>query len=74
MKLSSLGFNATVDKKRLGMWNTLFRQDHLFPHPNSYIANGMKPKPRIFEVFPEDEPMISDFVLSHLDHFSVAMI
>jgi len=34
----------------------------------------MKPKPRIFEVFPEAEAMISDFVLSHLDHFSVAIL
>ena len=73
-KLSPLGFNATVDKKRLGLWNRLFRGDHIFPHPNSYVANGMKPKPRIFEVFPEAEAMISDFVLSHLDHFSVAML
>jgi hypothetical protein len=73
-KLSTLGFNATVDKKRLGLWNRLFRRDHIFPHPNSYVANGMKPKPRIFEVFPEAEAMISDFVLSHLDHFSVAML
>jgi hypothetical protein len=73
-KLSSLGFNLTVDKLRLGMWNTLFRRDHHFPHPNSYVANGMKPKPRIFEVFPEAEAMISDFVLSHLDHFTVDML
>jgi len=34
----------------------------------------MKPKPRIFEVFPEAEAMISDVVLGHLDHFSVAML
>jgi hypothetical protein len=70
-KLSSLGFNSTVDKLRLGMWNTLFRREHRFPHPNSYVANGMKPKPRILEVFPEVEAMISDFVLSHLDHFTL---
>jgi hypothetical protein len=73
-KLSPLGFNVTVDKKRLGLWNRLFQRDHIFPHPNSYVANGMKPKPRIFEVLPEAEAMISDFVLSHLDHFSVAML
>ena len=46
----------------------------MFPHPNTYVSNGMKPKPRIFEVFPEAEAMISDVVLSHLDHFSVAML
>ncbi len=73
-KLSPLGFNATADNLRLGRWNRLFRRDHMFPHPNTYVSNGMKPKPRIFEVFPEAEAMISDVVLGHLDHFSVAML
>ena len=34
----------------------------------------MKPKPLILELFPEAEAMISDFLLSHLDHFSVEML
>jgi hypothetical protein len=72
--LSSLGFNSTVDKFRIGVWNKLFQRDHTFSHPNSYFANGMKPKPQIFKVFPEAEAMISDFVLIHHDHFIVEML
>jgi hypothetical protein len=34
----------------------------------------MKPKPQIFEVFPEAAAMTSDFVLSHLDHFTAKML
>ncbi len=72
--LYSLGFNSTVDKLRIGLWNQLFQCDNTFPHPNSYVANGMKPKPLILELFPKAESMISDFVLSHLDHFFVEML
>jgi hypothetical protein len=52
----------------------LFQQDGKFPHPNSYIANGMKPKPQIFEVFPEAAAMMSDYMLCYLDHFAAEML
>jgi hypothetical protein len=52
----------------------VFQQDGKFPHPNRYVANDMKPKPPIFEVFLEAAAMTSDFVYSHLDHFNVEML
>jgi len=58
--LASLGFDA-VDAKRISYWNIDFCKDNWFPHPNSYVANGIKPKPQFFEHFPND-------------HFSVEML
>ena len=70
-QLSSLGFNLTVDPYRISVWNRVFRRDGKFPHPNHYVANGLKPKPPIFDVFPEAAAMTSEFVYSHLDHITV---
>jgi hypothetical protein len=53
----------------------VFRQDGKFPHPNHYAANGtMKPKPPIFDVFPEAAAMTSELIYSHLDHLTVEML
>jgi hypothetical protein len=73
-KLSSLGFNLTVDLYRISVWNRVFQQNGNFPHPNHYVSNGMKPKPPIFDVFPEAAAMTCEFVYSHLDHFTVEML
>ena len=58
-QLSSLGFNLTVDPYRISVWNRVFRRDGKFPHPNHYVANGLKPTPPIFYVFPEAAAMTS---------------
>jgi hypothetical protein len=72
--LSSLGFNLTDGPYRISVWNRVFQQDGKFLHPNHYISNGMKPKPAIFDVFPEAAAMTCEFVYSHLDHFNVEML
>jgi hypothetical protein len=72
--LSFLGFILTLDPYKISVWNRVFRQDVKLPHPNHYIANDMKPKPPIFEIFPEATAMTSDFVYSHLDYFNVEML
>ncbi len=68
------GFNLRLDPYRISVWNRVFQQDGKFPYPNRYAANDMKPKPPIFEVFPEAAAMTSDFVCSHLDYFNVEML
>jgi hypothetical protein len=73
-KLPFLGFNLTVDPYRISFWNRVFQQDGKFPHPNHYIANGMKPKPPIFDAFLEAAAMISEFIYSHLNHLTVEML
>ncbi len=73
-KLSSLGFNLTADPYRISVWNRVFQKDGEFPHPNHYVANGMKPKLPIFDVFPETAAMTSEFIYSHLDHLTVEML
>ena len=47
--LASLGFDTTVDAKRISYWNIEFCKDNCFPHPNSYVANGIKTKLPFFE-------------------------
>jgi hypothetical protein len=72
--LAGLGFDTTVDAKRISYWNIDFRKDNCFPHPNSYVANGIKPKPPFFGHFPNAAADASTFILDHLDHFSVEML
>jgi hypothetical protein len=72
--LAGLGFDTTVDAKRISYWNIDFCNDNCFPHPNSYVANGIKPKPPFFEYFPNAMADASTFILDHLDHFSVEML
>jgi hypothetical protein len=72
--LAGLGFDTTVDAKRISYWNIDFRKDNRFPHPNLYVANGIKPKPPFFEHFPNAAADASTFILDHLDHFSVEML
>jgi hypothetical protein len=72
--LAGLRFDTTVDAKRISYWDIDFCKDNCFPHPNSYVANGMKPKPPFFEHFPNAAADASTFILDHLDCFSVEML
>jgi hypothetical protein len=72
--LAGLGFDTTVDAKRISYWNIDFYKDNCFPHPKSYVANGIKPKPPFFEYFPNAAADAITFILDHLDHFSVEML
>jgi hypothetical protein len=72
--LASLRFDTTVDAKRISYWNIDVRKDNWFPHPNSYVANGIKPNPPFFEHFPNAAADASTFILDHFDHFSVEML
>ncbi len=72
--LAGLGFDTTVDAKRISYWNIDFSKDNCFPHPNSNVANGIKPKPPFFEHFPNAAADASTFSLDHHDHFSVEML
>ena len=53
-KVNDVGFNTTISAKTLSYWNVTFRQQTKFPHPNPYIANEIKPKPLLFEWYPEE--------------------
>ena len=55
-------------------WNRIFRDHHQFPNPNPYVANGIKRKPPIFDVFPHAAVDMSTFILDRLDHFNVEML
>ncbi len=72
--LAGLGFDTTVDAQRITYWNIDFCKDNCFPHPNSYVANGIKPKPPFCEYFPNAMADASTFILDHLDHFSGEML
>jgi hypothetical protein len=73
--LAYLGFDLTFDPKRVSEWNRLFRTNGKFPHPNNYVANGIKqPKPKIFALFPQAAAIMNEFVLSRLDHVTSEML
>jgi hypothetical protein len=62
-------------KDTLAKWNQMFRfNGEKFPHPNVYAANGLKPKPDIFELYPKAVLDVKEYVLRHLDHFRVEML
>ncbi len=72
--LGRLGFITTIDRKRISYLNIHFCNANRFPHPNPYVANGIKPKPPLFEYFPQAAADASSFILGHFDHFSVEML
>ncbi len=72
--LAGLGFDTTVEAKRISYQNIDSCKDNCFPHPNSYVANGIQPKPPFFEYFPNAAADASTFIIDHLDHFSVEML
>jgi hypothetical protein len=55
-------------------WSRIFRNSHQFPNPNPYVANGLKRKPAIFEIFPAAAVDMSNFILDKLDQFSIEML
>mmetsp|Transcript_383 Transcript_383/g.861 ORF Transcript_383/g.861 Transcript_383/m.861 type:complete len:956 (-) Transcript_383:398-3265(-) len=73
-KLAPLGFNAASNGRTIMKWNRIFRQMHQFPNPDPYVANGLKRKPPIFEIFPSAAVDMSNFILDKLDHFHVEML
>lgn len=66
-------FNAATGRTIMN-WNRIFRVNHQFPNPNPYVANGIKRKPTLFEVFPTAAVDVSNFILDHLEHFSVELL
>jgi hypothetical protein len=73
-QVNGLGFNTTINAKTLSYCNIDFRKRGKFAHPNPFIANGIKPKPPLFEYFPKAAVDATTFVLDHLDHFAVEML
>ena len=73
-QVNGLGFNTTINAKTLSCWNIDFWKRGKFAHPNPFIANGIKPKPPLFEYFPKAAVDVTTFVLDHLDHFAVEML
>jgi hypothetical protein len=71
--VNSIGINTTTNANVLAKWNTIFRRNGKFPHPDPYIANG-KPKPPLFDLFPKAAADASAFILNHLENFSVEML
>ncbi|KAK1743974.1 hypothetical protein QTG54_005571 [Skeletonema marinoi] len=72
-KLAPFGFNAASNGRTIMKWNRIFRQMHQFPNPDPYVANGLKRKPHIFEIFPSAAVDMSNFILDKLDHFHTQM-
>ena len=73
-ELNNLGVKTTQSKKTIGKWNRDFRKHEKFPHPNVHVRMGKKPKPPIFELYPHLEATVGEFVIKHLDFFTVEML
>lgn len=73
-KVNGVGYNTTISGRTVANWNIQFRTSGKFPHPNHWIANGLKPKPRIFELFPAMAADATNFVLNNLGNFNVEML
>ena len=72
--LNDYGFKATTNSEVVSKWNLVFRLNDKFPHPNPNVRMGKKPKPVLFEVFPNLEARVQEFVMNHLDCFCVEML
>ena len=72
--LNLLGIEKTINTTTLSYWKIQFWRTGKFPHPNPYIANGLQPKPVLFEYFPTSTDESSAYISEHLDHFSIEML
>ena len=74
MVLNDCGFKATTNSEVVSKWNLVFCLNDKFPHPNPNVRMGEKPKPVLFEVFPNLEAQVQEFVMNKLDCFCVEML
>mmetsp|Transcript_27620 Transcript_27620/g.59008 ORF Transcript_27620/g.59008 Transcript_27620/m.59008 type:complete len:743 (+) Transcript_27620:485-2713(+) len=72
--INSLGIKTTVSGKTVGDWHRHFRKNDKFPHPNPHVRMGKKPTPALFELFPQLEARVREFIMKHLDCFAVEML
>ena len=73
-ELNNDGFEAAANFQVVAKWNRVFRVNEKFPHPNPNVRMGKKPKPMLFEVFPNLEARVHEFVIKNLSHLSVEMV
>ena len=69
-----MGIITTVSGKTVGDWHRHFRKNDKFPHPNPHVRMGKKPIPALFELFPQLEARVREFIMKHLDCFAVEML
>ena len=72
--LNNYGFKAATHAEVVAKWNRVFRVNEKFLHPDPNVRMGEKPKPVLFEVFPNLEAQVHEFVMSRLDCLCVEMI
>ena len=60
--LQPLGIMATISYKTVELWNILFRQNNLFPHPNPLADIGQSVDPKIFQLFPSAKSELLSFI------------
>jgi hypothetical protein len=70
-ELNNVGINTTTTGKTVMKWHREFRDNDQFPHPNIYVRMGKTYKPPIFELFPDIEAKVNEFILSNLSFFTV---
>ena len=73
-ELNNVGINTTTTGKIVMKWHREFRDNDQFPHPNIYVRMGKTYKPPIFELFPDIEAKVNEFILSNLSFFTVEML
>ena len=69
-----LGFYTTKNSQTLARRNVDFRQHGKFQHPNTNVANGLKPTSALFEYFPTAEADAKYFMLDHIRKINVVML
>ena len=67
LMLNDSGLKVTTNYRVVSKWNVVFRLHDKFPHPNPEMRMGKKSKPVLFEVFPNLEARVQDFVMNKLD-------
>ena len=72
--LKDYGFKDTTNAEVGSKWNCVFRLNDKLPHPNPNVRMGEKHKPVLFEVFPNIEAQVQEFVMNHLGYFCVEML
>ena len=69
-----MGIETTKNGRRVADWKPNFRKADKFHHPNSHVRMGKKRTPPLFDLFPQLEARVREFITKHLDCFAVEML
>ena len=70
----NMGIETMKNGRRVADWNRNFRKADKLHNPNSHVRMGQKRTTPLFNIFPQLEARVREFITKHLDYFVVEIL